>query len=115
VHWDGECLHEQGVLADYAEEWLWQWPDSPASQAWVTADGRGLRVVVGEWFMQAAGRRQPLPIGTSLAKVGRAQGPISRQIALTSLLGRIRPRSGHRPVMGWTARNGHGGHLEFSL
>jgi len=69
VHWDGECLHEQGVLADYAEEWLWQRPDSPASQAWVTADGRGLWLVVGEWFMQAVGRRPALPPGACLAEL----------------------------------------------
>jgi len=72
VHWDGDCLHEQGVLADYAEEWLWQRPTGPASGVWTTADGRGLRVVVGEWFMQAVDRRPPLPPGANLAQlIGR--------------------------------------------
>jgi len=69
VHWDGECLHEQGVFADYAEEWVRHRPTAPASQAWATEDGRGLRVVVGEWFMQAVDRRPPLPAGARLARL----------------------------------------------
>jgi hypothetical protein len=66
VRWDGECLHERGVLADYAEEWLWERPTTPTSGVWVTPDGRGLRVVMGEWFMQAVDLRQPLRAGTRL-------------------------------------------------
>jgi len=69
VRWDGDCLHEQGVLADYAEEWLWQRPASSASGVWETPDGRGLRVVLGEWFMQAVDRRPSLPPGTNLARL----------------------------------------------
>ncbi len=67
VHWDGACLLEQGLLAEYAEEWLWQPPAIPGSGAWATPDGRGLRVVVGEWFMQAVERRPALPRGMDLA------------------------------------------------
>lgn len=74
VRWDGACLHEQGVLADYAEEWRWQRPATPTSGAWATPDGRGLRVLVGEWFMQAVDRRPPLPPGTSLAELASRPG-----------------------------------------
>jgi hypothetical protein len=67
VRWDGECLHERGVLADYAEEWLLQRPATPVSQVWATPDGRGLQVVVGEWFMQAMDRRPSISTGADLA------------------------------------------------
>lgn len=69
VHWDDECLYEQGVLADYAEEWLWQRPDNASTHVWTTPDGHGLRLVVGNWFMQVLELRRSLPPCTSLAEL----------------------------------------------
>ena len=74
VYWDGECLHERGVLADYAEEWVWQRPASSISGVWATPDRRGLRVAVGEWVMQAVDRRSPLGQITRLTDLAVAPG-----------------------------------------
>lgn len=67
VRWDGACLHEQGVLADYHEEWLWQRPSNPATQVKLAPDGKALRLRIGEWFMQVTDRRPGLPAGASLS------------------------------------------------
>ena len=56
-------------ITHHAEEWLWQRPATPASRAGATPDGRGLRVVVGECFMQAVDGHPSLPPGTSLAEL----------------------------------------------
>lgn len=110
MHWDGACLHEQGVLADYAEEWLWQRPATATSAVGTTPDRRGLRLVVGDWFMQAVDRREPLPPGTCLAElIARASAAPASLLDCAIDFGRVEHTGGVLRVLASTLpwREGH--------
>lgn len=87
---DGGIATEDGVLAEYREQWRRIAP-GPHRLA-VTLDGGrpGLVVAVGDWFMAALGRERPLTVDSQWDDAGLGNAPRTAELLDCELsLGRI--------------------------
>lgn len=83
----GDALTEEGVLAEYREQWRRVDPGPGRLAVMLSGDRPGLLVAVGDWFLAAVGRKTPLK-GVSLRDAGA--NSLNEHLDFELSLGRIR-------------------------
>lgn len=92
----GGVATEDGVLAEYREEWRRIVPGTERLAVKLDGCRPGLLVAVGDWFLAAFGREAPLRVRSLAAAIEPAEAPRAAALLDCELsLGRI--RGGSRP------------------